>query len=1256
MRLVRSLTIVGVLLAAALAAPAGAVAGVFGRAPLAAPALAGTLPAGFTETTVWSGLGNPTVIRFAADGRVFVASKSGIVNVFDNLNDTTPTQFVDLRSKVHDYWDRGLLGMALDPGFTTGRPYVYVLYAYDKAPDSTQQPRWGDGCPTPPGPTADGCVVTGRLSRISTTGAETVLIEDWCQQYPSHSIGTLDFGPDGMLYVSAGDGASFNWADYGQDGSPVNPCGDPPSATLTPPTAQGGALRAQSFRRPTSQTASLDGAILRVNPDTGAAAAGNPAIGNADPNRRRIVAHGFRNPFRFTFRPGTGEIWAGDVGWNTWEEIDRVPDASQVRNYGWPCYEGTPRMGSYDALNLDNCETLYAQGTGAVQAPYFAYNHNEKIVANETCTTGSSSISGLAFYTADAFPAAYKNALFFADYSRNCIWVAYPGANGLPDMATRQTFLAGAAGPVFLTQGPDGALYYADLAGGTVRRIAANNSAPTARIVATPTSGLAPLTVAFDGTTSSDPDGQALTYAWDLDGDGDYDDSTAAKPSFTYPSAGTVTVRLRVTDTVGSTGTTSTTITVGAPPTVTIATPTNATTWAVGDTISFSGSARNSAGATLPAASLRWALDMRHCSRTDATNCHTHHIQDFVGVASGSFVAPDHEYPSHLELSLIATDAAGLTATQTVQLNPRTADLTLTTVPAGLQLSLASDTLAAPFTRTVIARSATTVAAPTPQGAFSFASWSDGGGSTHTITAPASGTATYTATFTDTTADVPLAGTEAIGTNTSSAAAGHGEVYRITASRTGPARSLRLYLDASSRASKVVLGLYADAGGEAGALLGTGTIAAPTAGAWNSAALNAPVNLVNGTAYWFALLNPADSTGQLAWRDRAGGSGGLERTSAGTTLTALPATWAIGGRYSDGPVSGAAYGSATPLPPVLAVAPAAVTLASSQGAVSQPLTVSNAGDGALAFTVSDDAAWLSASPASGTAPATVTLTADPAGLSPGTYNATVTLVGASQTKTVPVTFSVVAPSSGLVGAWGFDETAGATTADASGNGNTGTLNGPARTSAGRFGSALDFDGVNDWVTVADSASLRVTTGMTLEGWAYPTGGSGWRTLALKETASDLAWALYPFGDGGLPSGHMATSGDLWARGTAAPALNTWTHFAVTYDGATIRMYVNGVQTGTRAQIGTLRASTQPLRFGGNAIWPEWFRGRLDEIRVYDRPLSAVQIQADMAKAVSTATLARKVATASVKKPPRRTGARIKHYRGRFTHHGKWLHP
>ena len=214
----------GILLSLCLVAP------VVGDPP---PVSAATLPAGFQETTVISGLTAPTVVRFASDGRVFVAEKSGIIKVFDSLSDTAPTVFADLRTNVHDFWDRGLLGMALAPNFPTD-PYVYVLYTYDHILGDTTAPapRWGDTCPTPPGATGDGCVISGRLSRLQASGnmsgSEQVLIEDWCQQYPSHSIGSLAFGADGALYVSGGDGASFNFADYGQDGSPVNPCGDPP--------------------------------------------------------------------------------------------------------------------------------------------------------------------------------------------------------------------------------------------------------------------------------------------------------------------------------------------------------------------------------------------------------------------------------------------------------------------------------------------------------------------------------------------------------------------------------------------------------------------------------------------------------------------------------------------------------------------------------------------------------------------------------------------------------------------------------------------------------------------------------------------------------------------------------------------------------------------------------------------------------------------------------------------------------------------
>ena len=239
------------------------------------PAAAASLPPGFQEEIVFSGLTQPTAVRFSPDGRVFVAEKSGVIKVFDNLTDTTPTVFADLRTQVHNFWDRGLLGLALAPNFPSD-PWVYVLYTFDAAIGGTA-PRWGsvggtsDGCPTPPGATDDGCVVAGHLSRLQAsgnvmTGSEQVLIEDWCQQYPSHSIGSLAFGADGALYVSGGDGASFNFVDYGQDGAPVNPCGDPPGgvgAVLTPPTAEGGALRSQDLRT-TADPTSLDGAILRV--------------------------------------------------------------------------------------------------------------------------------------------------------------------------------------------------------------------------------------------------------------------------------------------------------------------------------------------------------------------------------------------------------------------------------------------------------------------------------------------------------------------------------------------------------------------------------------------------------------------------------------------------------------------------------------------------------------------------------------------------------------------------------------------------------------------------------------------------------------------------------------------------------------------------------------------------------------------------------------------------------------------------------
>ncbi len=776
----------------------------------------------------------------------------------------------------------------------------------------------------------------------------------------------------------------------------------------------------------------------------------------------------------------------------------------------------------------------------------------------------------------------------------------------------------------------------------------------------------------------------------------------------------------------------------------------------MGDTVSFSGSATDFQGSAVPASGLTWELDLHHCNRT-GDSCHTHELQTYPGVASGSFSAPDHEYPSYLELRMTATDARGLMTTVTRRIDPRTVRLTVESSPAGLQASLGSETVATPFTRDVIVGSSNSLAVSSPQSigatSYDFASWSDGGARAHNLVAPATDT-TYRATFSQGGTVARIAGSDVVGSNVSEALPGGAEVYRTTATAAGRATALRLHLAPTSTASALVLGIYADSGGEPASLLGSGRISAPAAGQWAEVPLANGPQLVAGQAYWISLLNPSDATGTLRWHDRAGGGGGAERTSADNPHASLPGAWTTAASWSDGPLSGYVMGTGAPPPaPSLAVTPTSLSFSATQGGANpaaKTLSVANTGGGTLSFTDSDDASWLTVTPASGTAPRDLSAAVNVAGLTQGTYTATVTVTSAGTSgspKLIPVTltvgppaaapilntspasltFSGVAgganpaaqnvsvtntgsgtlsytatdnqtwitesptsgtapgsvavsvssaglaagtytgtvqvasagatgspksipvtlnlsqpppPAGGLVGSWSFDEASGYTVQDASGRGNPGTISGPARV-AGRFGGGLSFDGQNDWVTVADSASLHLTTAMTIEAWVRPTALSTmWRTVAVKERLpGQLSYALYANTDTTRPSGHVSTSQEYGLRGPAALTIGSWAHLATTWDGTTLRLFVNGTQVANALVTGTALSSTNPLRFGGNSIWSEWFAGVIDEVRLYTRALSTAEIQSDSTTPITAgATVARRASAAA---SHRRTAKRRK---------------
>jgi glucose/arabinose dehydrogenase/chitodextrinase len=538
-----------------------------------------------------------------------------------------------------------------------------------------------------------------RLSRFTANaagtgtvaGSETVLYQDPLNANAEHHGGAITFGNDGKLYFTTGE--HFD------------------------------AQEAQDLTNPR-------GKLHRINLD-GTAPLDDPFNDGSGPNWDSIWALGLRNPYRAYFDAPSNRLFIGDVGGNDYSTaVEEVDIGARGANYGWPNSEGP-------------C-------SGTCTSPLYSWRHNGR----------DSAVTGGFVYHGTQFPASYQGSYFFADYTQNWIRRLTFDANGnLTGVANFEPADGSVDGPygdiVYLIEGPEGALYYIDLGYSDIsgqfgvsklRRIryVQSNQAPVATAGANPTSGPTPLTVAFSSAGSSDPEGAPLTYAWTF---GDGTTSTAANPSHTYSQPGQYTVRLTVSDGVNSTNALPLTVRAGAPPTATILAPTDGATFRAGDVITFSGDGTDPEDGALPASAFTWNIDFLH-------EGHVHPGTPVVGVKSGTFTIPttghDFEGNTRYRITLTVTDSNGLTNVKTVLILPTKVNLTFDTAPSGLTLYLDGIAKTTPFVYDTLVGFQHSIEArnqATGGNNATFASWSDGGTQTHTVTVPATD-ATYVATYT----------------------------------------------------------------------------------------------------------------------------------------------------------------------------------------------------------------------------------------------------------------------------------------------------------------------------------------------------------------------------------------------------------------------------------------------------------------------------------------------------------------------------
>ncbi|WP_328645294.1 PQQ-dependent sugar dehydrogenase [Amycolatopsis sp. NBC_00348] len=578
---------------------------------------AAALPQGFVlrDTDTGLGVGELTDFAYLPDNSMLAIGKSGGVR-WVSATSGAPITVTNLT--VRTIGDLGLVGIAVAPDYATTHN-IYLTRSIDSGTGFVMRlSRFTvtlDGTGTPSG-------LTGEQVVFETPGIHNV-----------HGINTVLAPADGTLWVSIGDSGDFTQADPGS-------------------------LRAQDVNQPY-------GKILHLTKD-GNGVPGNPYYDAANPasSASKVFARGFRNPFRFSIDPNLGLPVAGDVGWNSYEEIDVVQRGA---NQGWPCWEGNHPTPGF--TGLAECAAVVNQ------PPITEYQHGDGI-------NNGNSVSGGILYNGSSYPAAYRGSYFFGDYATQKIWtLRYDDQGKLTQAPETPPVFTGVGGPVKFAPAPNGDIVFADILSGKIRRLTytSGNTVPIA--AATSTTNPDTRTVSFDGSTSVDYDNDPLKYDWDF-GDGTTALDAGPQVNHTY-AAGTdaFTATLTVRDPLGATGTTTVAVAPGNhSPQLTLTTPGDTTTFAVGQQVGLSGTATDAEDGSLP---ITWTSTVRHCP-SEAT-CHAH---PGVGGTGASFAQPFTDHPdSRMEFTATVTDSAGVKASQTYVARPREHRITLvSTQPAALSI------------------------------------------------------------------------------------------------------------------------------------------------------------------------------------------------------------------------------------------------------------------------------------------------------------------------------------------------------------------------------------------------------------------------------------------------------------------------------------------------------------------------------------------------------------------------------------------